>query len=100
MKRRRPRPASVNLAEALPSVAESYMRFVADPADDADPKAFAAHHSAAKTALSHLEQLMKLANEDADAAAADPAAMALGEARQEMHDEEREAAADDTGEPG
>ena len=100
MRRRKPRQPSVNLAEALPSVAESYKRFVADPVDEADPKAFAAHHTAAKTALSHLEQLMKLANEEADAAGADPAALALGEARQEMDHEEQETPADDPGEPG
>lgn len=100
MRRRKPRGGVVHLAEALPSVAQSYMRFVADPTDEADPKAFAARHSAAKTALSHLEQLMKLAGEGAEEATGDPAALALGAARQEMDDEEQETPADDTGEPG
>ena len=63
MRRRRPRANTPNLAEALPNVTESYMKFVADSDHDADPKAFAARHSAAKTALAHLEQLMKLAGE-------------------------------------
>jgi hypothetical protein len=100
MRRRKPRGGVVNLAEALPTVMESYMKFVADSEHDVDPKAFAARHSAAKTALSHLDQLMKLAGEEADAAAGDAGALALGEARQEMDDEEQETPADDTGEPG
>lgn len=99
MKRRKPRTPPLNLAEALPHVAGSYRRFVAGQVDEADTKAFTAHHSAAKTALSHLEQLMKLASEGEDAAATDPADRALGEARQEMH-EEQETPADDPGEPG
>lgn len=100
MKRRKPRTPPLNLAEALPHVAGSYRRFVAGQVDEADTKAFNAHHSAAKTALSHLEQLMKLASEGEEAAATDPADRALGEARQEMDDEEQETPADDPGEPG
>jgi hypothetical protein len=100
VKRRKPRRPPLNLAEALPHVAGSYRRFVAGQVDEADTKAFTAHHSAAKTALSHLEQLMKLASDAADDAATDPADIALGEARQEMDDEEQEMPADDTGEPG
>ena len=100
MKRRKPRTPPLNLAEALPHVAGSYRRFVAGMVDEADTKAFTAHHTAAKTALSHLEQLMKLAGESADQAATDTADLALGAARREMDDEEQETPADDPGEPG
>lgn len=99
MRRRKPRTPSLHLAEALPHVAGSYRRFVAGAVDEGDTKAFNAHHTAAKTALSHLEQLIKLAVEGEDASAVDPAALALGEARQEM-DEEQETPEDDPGEPG
>jgi hypothetical protein len=100
MRRRRSRVADAKLADALPSVTESYMKFVADTEHDADPKAFAARHSAAKTALAHIEQLMKLTDPGEGAEGEDPAATALGAARQEMDDEEQETRADDTGEPG
>ena len=100
MKRRKPRTPPLNLAEALPHVAGSYRRFVAGMVDEADTKAFTAHHTAAKTALSHLEQLMKLAGESPDQAATDTADLALGAARREMDDEEQETPADDPGEPG
>lgn len=98
MRRRKPRTPSLHLAEALPHVAGSYRRFVAGAVDEGDTKAFNAHHTAAKTALSHLEQLMKLAGEGEDVTT-DPAALALGEARQEI-DEEQEVPEDEPGEPG
>ncbi|UPY36611.1 hypothetical protein [Sediminicoccus sp. KRV36] len=100
MRRRKPRVADGKLADALPSVTEAYMKFVADTEHDADPKAFAARHSAAKTALAHIEQLMKLAGPGEDEAGMDAAGFALGEARQEIQDEEQETSADDTGESG
>jgi hypothetical protein len=98
MKRRKPRTADPKLADALPSVTQSYMKFVADTEHDADPKAFAARHSAAKTALAHIEQLMKLTEPGEEEGAL--AAIALGEARQEIGDQQEETSADDTGEPG
>lgn len=100
MRRRKPHETTINLAEALPKVAQSYLTFVSDEAHEADPKAFAARHMAAKTALSHLEQLLKLTAGREGAAAGDPAAIALDEARQEIDEEQREMATDDTGEPG
>jgi hypothetical protein len=108
MRRRKPRSGANKLAEALPSVTEAYIKFVAESDHDADPKAFAARHSAAKTALSHIEQLLKLSSDDAEEAGLDPAAIALGaareemdgEARQEIGDEEEETPTDDPGEAG
>lgn len=100
MRRRKPRGAAPLLADALPSVTEAYIKFVEETDHDADPKAFAARHSAAKTALAHIEQLLKLSGETEEEGAADTAASALGAARQEIGDEEQETLADDTGEPG
>jgi hypothetical protein len=108
MRRRRPRGATPQLADALPSVTEAYIKFVAESDHDADPKAFAARHSAAKTALAHIEQLLKLSGENEEEGGQDPAALALGAAREEMagaareetDDEEEETLADDRGEPG
>lgn len=100
MRRRKPRVADAKLAEALPGVTEAYMKFVAETDHDADPKAFAARHTAAKTALSHIEQLMKLTDAGEEEAGLDPAAIALGAARQEIGDEQQEMPEDDTGEPG
>ncbi|MEI6160258.1 MAG: hypothetical protein WCP77_10515 [Roseococcus sp.] len=107
MRRRKPRGGGTKLAEALPSVTEAYIKFVAESDHDADPKAFAARHSAAKTALSHIEQLLKLSSDDEEAAGFDPAAMALGAARDEMAgeacgeigEEEGETPTNDPGEP-
>lgn len=97
MRRRKPRAAVVNLVEALPSVTEAYRKFVEESGHDSDPKAFAARHSAAKAALSHIEQLMKLSGEGAPE---DPNDNALGDARQEMHAEQQENEADEPGESG
>lgn len=53
-----------DLRTAVRRVLADYEAFVSrTPIEGAhdDPKAFAAHHAAAKTALAHLEQLLKLA---------------------------------------
>ncbi len=59
-----PEAAREELAAAMLKVAEDYRSFVAHgpaPGTHDDAKAFAAHHAAAKSALAHLEQLLKLA---------------------------------------
>lgn len=59
-----PEAAREELAAAMLKVAEDYRSFVAQgpaPGTHDDAKAFAAHHAAAKSALAHLEHLLKLA---------------------------------------
>jgi len=100
MRRRKPRAGDAKLAEAVPVVTQNYMKFLRDTELDAesDPKLFAARHSAAKTALSHIEQLRKLAGVDEEEGGTDPIQAELGAARQEI---EREGSPeDDTGECG
>ncbi len=97
MRRRKPPPGAADLQAAVPLVAQSYLRFVADMQPEPESKAFAAQHSAAKTALSHLEQVMKLAA-TGEESTTDAAGDALDAARQEMDEEEMPA--DDPGEPG
>ncbi|MGB0683693.1 MAG: hypothetical protein ACPGOV_13345 [Magnetovibrionaceae bacterium] len=53
-----------DLQEAVEAVARSYQHFIGEPAPP-DAKGFAAHHSAAKSALAHLEHLMKLTAHEA-----------------------------------
>lgn len=97
MRRRRSRGWVKDLETALPLVARHYLRFVQDTEHEADSKAFGARQTAAKTALSHLEQLAKMAGDDS-APVVDSALQALDAARQEMDAEETPA--DDPGEPG
>ncbi|MBS7788802.1 hypothetical protein KTR66_02275 [Roseococcus sp. SDR] len=97
MRRRQTRGWAKDLETALPLVARHYLRFVQDTQHEADSKAFIARQSAAKTALSHLELLAKLAG-DGIAPAVDSALQALDAARHEMDAEETPA--DDPGEPG
>jgi hypothetical protein len=97
MRRRKPRGWAKDLEIALPLVAQHYLRFVQETEHEADSKAFIARQTAAKTALSHLEQLAKMAGEEI-APAVDSALQALDAARQEMDAEETPA--DDPGEPG
>jgi hypothetical protein len=49
------------LPEAINKALESYHHFVATQAPYDDPKGFAAHHSAGKVAIAHIELLLKLA---------------------------------------
>jgi len=56
--------ATEDLQPAIRRVVEDYNAFVARgpaPGTHDDAKAFAAHHAAAKSALAHLEHLLKLA---------------------------------------
>lgn len=87
MRRRKSRPWVKDLETAMPLVARCYLRFVQDTEHEADSKAFGARQNAAKTALSHLEQLMKLAAIGGEATAG-AAGDALDAARQEMDEEE------------
>jgi len=64
------------LRRALRKVVADYEAFVErgpSPGAHEDPKAFTAHHAAARSALAHLEHLMKLAP---GASAAEPGAEA------------------------
>jgi hypothetical protein len=58
-----PQPGSQRMAARLKQlaeqVAESYCAFAVGPVPD-EPKAFAAHHTACKAALAHLELLTRL----------------------------------------
>lgn len=59
-----PPTLAAELEAAMTRVAEDYGAFVARgpaPGTHDDAKAFAAHHAAAKSALGHLEHLIKLA---------------------------------------
>jgi hypothetical protein len=69
--RRRPKGFGIRLTETVAEVAADYLGFLraARGAEPEDAKAFAARHAAAKAALAHLEQLIKLAAScDAEAA--------------------------------
>ncbi len=74
-KRRPPTLDEAQVAAAARGILDDYQRFLASaPADGeaGDSKAFAARHAAARSALAHLDQLMKLAGEsleEEDAAA-------------------------------
>lgn len=66
--RKRPKPPldTTDFAAAARRVLADYETFVAasaDAGDAADAKAFAARHAAARAALAHLDQLLKLAAE-------------------------------------
>jgi NAD-dependent oxidoreductase involved in siderophore biosynthesis len=97
VRRRQPRGWAKDLEIALPLVARHYLRFVQDTEHEADSKAFIARQTAAKTALSHLELLSRMAGGEA-APSVDSALQALDAARHEMDAEETPA--DDPGEPG
>jgi hypothetical protein len=99
-KRRTPGFDETQLAAAAQSILEDYRRFLAE-GEAGDPKAFAARHAAARSALAHLDQLMKLAGEAAeeDAAATD----CIDQARQALatlSDEESAPEGEPDGEAG
>ena len=104
MKRRKPKALDPDLADAVPTVTADYMKFLREIRDEheSDPKLFAARHSAAKTALAHIEQLMKLAgvNEDEARQQLDQHRAELDAARAEIDREEEEMPPDDAGDPG
>lgn len=106
MRRRKQAPPATepDLGPALAKVMAEYMAFLesADADDGPDPKAFGARHAAAKTALSHLEQLMKMSGDHGDEAArklGEYQAL-LGEMRRDMSAEPEETPTDDDGDPG
>jgi acetylornithine deacetylase/succinyl-diaminopimelate desuccinylase-like protein len=101
--------APEDLEAAIRCVVEDYGAFVArrpPPGAHDDPKAFAAHHAAAKSALAHLEHLLKLtraagAGEEEHGVAA--AALLLRQARGDMAavpENEEDCGTDDEGPPG
>lgn len=91
---------------AFDAVLADYMDFLrrAREADESnsDPKLFSARHAAGKTALSHIEQIMKLsgASEDEAAKKIGEVHALLGDIRSEMEMEPEETRADDDGDPG
>lgn len=100
-RRKAPRPATEpDLARALGGVKAEYMGFV--QTQEADAKAFGARHAAAKTALSHIEQLLKIsgASEEEAAETLDECRAALCDARREIEDLPEEMPPDDDGDLG
>ena len=87
-----------DLAGAFRRVMADYEDFVTahHAADDrADPKAFAARHTAARTALGHLEHLMKLLGDDGAEAELTDLAGRLADARRNIAALPSEEAEDD-----
>lgn len=84
MRRKPLLPPGTDLTNAVRLVLQDYEGFLAAPPDGAlgDSKAFAARHAAGRGALSHLEQIMKVAAEAGDAAGVQACAAALDTARQ------------------
>jgi len=83
-------------------VTADYLAFLRAPrnAEPEDAKAFAARHAAAKTALSHIEQIMKLAATEPGEAAAETDTL-LHEARCQMdQDPASREGTDEDGEAG
>jgi len=84
----------VRLEDAVAEVAADYLAFLRAPRADEpeDAKSFAARHAAAKAALSHIEQIIKLAADAPGDATADTDNL-LHEARHQM-DQARETGED------
>ena len=87
--------------QAFDVVLADYMDFLrrSREADESncDPKTFAARHAAGKTALSHIEQIMKLSGDDGDEAAKklNEYQALLGDMRRDMSAEPEETPSDD-----
>jgi hypothetical protein len=82
---------SAQLETAACRVIESYHSFMNEEPEPGDARAFAAHHSACKAALAHLDLLLKLARMagvETDAAADDEQMSLLARARAELGDDE------------
>ena len=86
--RRRPSMADADFAIAQRLILDDYNRFLTalprSGEDASDPKAFAGRHTAARTALAHLEQLQKLVCGGGDEAAAGEITGQLDAARAAM----------------
>jgi hypothetical protein len=100
--RRRARPPleSTDFAAAARRVLADYEGFVAASAeagDAADARAFAARHAAARAALAHLEQLLKLAGDGGREEEVQDIAHCLGETRRQIAALAEEESADDEG---
>ncbi|MBB5692262.1 hypothetical protein [Muricoccus pecuniae] len=81
------------LRRAVRKVAEDYEAFVSRgpaPGTHEDPKAFTAHHAAARAALAHIEHLMKLNRGGAEGEAAAETGALLAEARRSIRLAEQE----------
>ncbi|SHJ84132.1 hypothetical protein SAMN02745194_03511 [Roseomonas rosea] len=91
------------LQRAVRKVVADYEAFVSRgpaPGMHEDPKAFTAHHAAARSALAHLEHLMKLNKGQAETDAVTEAGALIAEARRsiqlaEQEDREGEESAED-----
>lgn len=105
MSRRKAKGFGIKLADTVSEVAADYLGFLRAGRGEEmeDAKAFAARHAAAKAALAHLEQLIKLAA-SCDAEAAERlcgSEASLAEARALMPEEEkREESGDEEGGAG
>jgi hypothetical protein len=78
---------------AIRKVVADYEAFVARgpaPGTHEDPKAFAAHHAAARAALAHIEHLMKLHRGGPEPGAADETGALIAEARRSIQAAEQE----------
>lgn len=97
MRRRRKPALPVRLEDAVAEVTADYLAFLRAPRPEEpeDAKAFAARHAAAKTALSHIEQIIKLAETPAEATEPDTETL-LHEARHQM-DQDRKTGEDTAG---
>ncbi|TCZ55550.1 hypothetical protein [Roseicella aquatilis] len=80
-------PIEVDVAAAARLVLASYLDFLGRPVPEeekGDSKAFAARHAAARAALSHLEQIDKLAERHGDEAQQRTVGDILAEARRHL----------------
>lgn len=84
MRRRKPRGVASKLKGAVAVVTEDYVNFLHQ--EEPDIKAFNARHTAAKTALTHLEQLMRVTgtSDEEVQAGIDKYHDMLGDVRQEI----------------
>lgn len=84
MRRRKPRGVDPKLTAARAKVTEEYVNFLHE--QEPDTKAFSARHTAAKTALTHLEQLMRVTgtSDEEVQAGIDKYHDMLGDVRQEI----------------
>jgi hypothetical protein len=95
--KRKPR-GDADFPTAARLILQDYQDFVAGAADDGESKLFAARHAAARAALAHLEQVLKLASDAGTAEEAREVAATITEWRARMPPEaQEEPEADDAG---